>query len=546
MTSAHHGFLAASFSALFVIVMAIAIAIAAPSAAANERPNLLFIMADDHAANAISAYGGRLAEVAPTPHIDRIAKEGIRLGKCFVTNSICTPSRAVILSGQHSHLNTVLTLDDAFPGPEAGVPNVAAILQRGGYETVLFGKWHLRSEPWGFDFWKVGPGQGLYHDPVFQTSTDGRPYEPHRAKRMPRVKGYYTDLVTDDALDWLGRWHADQEAGTKRQPFFMMLHHKAPHGKWEPADRHRDYLAEVEIPEPATLWEDFSHRSEATREMGTSISRRNATRRNMVDDVQKENWPSGRIDMTGLSEKEKTQVAYQKYLKDYLRCVKAVDENVGRVLGWLDESGQAADTLLIYTSDQGMFLGEHDYFDKRWIYEECFRMPFVARWPGRIAPGTVEQERLCSNLDFAQTFLDAAGIDAAAAPAIVTMQGRSLLPVLEGKATPDWRSSVYYRYWMHLAHHYVPGHYGVRTNRYKLAFFHGRALGAVSEEQFPPTTAGWEFYDLESDPEEISNQYDNPEYAEIIAELKLELDRLKKQYRDEDDQFPELEALQDR
>ena len=345
---------------------------------AKQKPNILFIMADDHACNAISAYGGRLAQVAPTPNIDRLAREGVRLDRCFVTNSICTPSRAVILSGQHSHINGVRTLNDAFPGPDSGTPNVAHILQQNGYETVLLGKWHLRSRPWGFDYWKVGPGQGFYHNPAFIDSNDAVEYNHRTARKLPRTEGYYTDLVTDDALAWLQ--HRKPDAA----PFFMMLHHKAPHGKWEPADRHRDYLADVTIPEPDSLWEDFSHRSEATREMGTSITDRAAPRRTMVADVQKPDWPAGSVDMKGLNKKQKAQAAYQKYLHDYLGCVKAVDENVGRILDYLDRSGLAENTLVIYTSDQGMFLGEHDYFDKRWIYEECFQMPFLARLPSVI------------------------------------------------------------------------------------------------------------------------------------------------------------------
>lgn len=500
--------------------------------AQGKRPNILFIMSDDHACNAISSYGGRLAEVAPTPNIDRIGREGIRLEKCYVTNSICTPSRAVILSGQHSHINGVKTLGDAFPGPDSGTPNVADILRQSGYQTALIGKWHLRSTPWGFDYWKVGPGQGKYHDPIFIASTDGVDYDPRNKKIGTKVEGYYTDLVTDYALEWL-------EKRSDEKPFFLMLHHKAPHGKWEPADRHKDYLADVTIPEPDTLWENFSHRSEATRKMGTSITGRLAGRRSMVADVQKPDWPAGSVDMTGLSEKEKGKTAYQKYLHDYLGCVKAVDENVGRVLDYLDKSGLAKNTLVIYTADQGMFLGEHDYFDKRWIYEECFQMPFLARLPETIKAGSVEDKLLCSNLDFAQTFLDFAGVKEA--PEEAKMQGRSLRPVLTGETPDNWRQAVYYRYWMHLAHHHIPGHYGIRDGRYKLAFFYGLPLDAtLGRGDFPPTTAGWELYDLETDPDETNNVYNNPEYALVIKRLKVDLLKLKKEYGDQDDRYPEL------
>lgn len=503
-----------------------------PAFGASDRPNILFIMADDHACNAISAYGGRLAKVAPTPNIDRIAKQGMRLDKCFVTNSICTPSRAVILSGQHSHLNSVRTLVDAFPGPDSGTPNVADILQRAGYETALFGKWHLKTQPWGFDYWKVGPGQGQYYNPLFIASTDGIAYEARPKGRPPRTPGYYTDLVTDDALAWL-----QNRRGEK--PFFLMLHHKAPHGKWEPAPRHKSYLAEVEIPEPETLWEDFSHRSPATRDMGTSITSRTAPRRTMVGDVQKPDWPAGSVDMTGMDEKQKGKAAYQKYLHDYLGCVKAVDENVGRVLDYLDRAGLVENTLVIYTSDQGMFLGEHDYFDKRWIYEECFQMPFLIRLPGVIPAGSVNRTHLCSNLDFAQTFLDFAGVRDA--PEIAKMQGRSLKEIVTGNRPSSWREAVYYRYWMHLAHHHIPAHYGLREQRYKLAFFYGLPLDAsLGKGDFPPTPAGWELYDLERDPQETNNVYGKPEYAEVTERLKSRLLELKKQYGDEDETYPEL------
>ncbi|MEE2935618.1 MAG: sulfatase [Planctomycetota bacterium] len=500
--------------------------------AAAERPNILFIMSDDHACNAISAYGGRLADVAPTPNIDRLAKEGVRLNKCFVTNSICTPSRAVILSGQHSHLNGVKTLVDSFPGPTSGTPKFAEMLRQSGYQTALVGKWHLRSSPWGFDYWKVGPGQGLYHNPVFVASTDGVAYQSRVAKTAKRTKGYYTDLVTDYALEWLD----DRD---RSKPFFMMLHHKAPHGKWEPAERHKNYLADVAIPEPETLWEDFSHRSSATREMGTSITSRLHPRRTMVADVQKPDWPAGSIDLSGLSDREQGKAAYQKYLHDYLGCVKAVDENVGRVLDYLDESGLASNTLVIYTADQGMFLGEHDYFDKRWIYEECLQMPFLARLPGAIPAGSVNDTELCSNLDFARTFLDYANVSDATE--VSKMQGQSLRGILSGQSPAQWRDAIYYRYWMHLAHHNIPAHYGIRTNRYKLAFFYALPLDAsLGRGSFGASTPGWELYDLELDPQEINNVYESPRYKSVVQQLKQRLLELKQQYADHDEPYPEL------
>jgi len=520
-------------SVLLSALLLLSCPVAAVRCADADRPNILFIMSDDHACNAISAYGSRLASVAPTPNIDRLAREGMRLNRCFVTNSICTPSRAVILSGQHSHLNTVKTLGDAFPGPDSGTPNVAAMLQRSGYETALIGKWHLRSQPWGFDYWKIGPGQGRYHNPVFLASTDDVPYSSRTNRGMPTTKGYYTDLITDFAIDWLGDRDRDK-------PFFLMLHHKAPHGKWEPAERHADYLADTIIPEPASLWEDFSHRSEATRQYGTSITNRLSGRRTMVGDVQKPDWPAGSIDLSGMTSQEQGKAAYQKYLHDYLACVKAVDENVGRVLDYLEAAGLADNTLVIYTADQGMFLGEHDYFDKRWIYEECFRMPFLARLPKRIPVGQVDSKHLCSNLDFAQTLLDFAEVSDASETN--QMQGVSLRPILEGRPPEQWRDAVYYRYWMHLAHHHIPGHYGIRTDRYKLAFFYGLPLDAtLGKGRFPPTPAGWELYDLQHDPQELHNVYEDPAYAAVISQLTTRLAELKQQYGDSDSQYPELQ-----
>jgi arylsulfatase A-like enzyme len=491
---------------------------------AQARPlNIVYIMADDHATNAISAYGSHLTTVFKTPNIDRLAKEGMRMDRTYCVNSICTPSRASILTGQYGHINGVKTLNDPIP-PNA--VNVASWLRAGGYQTALFGKWHLKTEPFGFDYWRVGPGQGKYHDPNFIEI--GTPYDPRKGGEI--VQGYYTDLVTDFALDWLKHRPIDK-------PFALFLHHKAPHGKWEPADRYLDYLEDVEIPEPETLWEDFSHRSEASRDYGTSISHRLADRRNMIDDVSSENWPTARLDMTGLTEKQQTKAAYQKYLKDYLRCVKAVDENVGRVLDYLDQEGLTENTLVIYTSDQGMFLGEHDYFDKRWIFEEAFRMPFLARLPGRIAAGSTT-EALCANIDFAPTILTAAGL-----PVPGTMQGKSFLKILEtGKAPTDWRESIYYRYWMHLNGHYIPAHFGVRTDRYKLIFFYGLPLDATGTID-KQTQAGWELYDLQKDPREIHNVYGNSEYKAVSEKLKLELRRLKDQFGDSDDSYPELKKV---
>ena len=491
---------------------------------AQSKPlNIVYIMADDHATNAISAYGSHLTSVFKTPNIDRLAKEGMRMDRTYCVNAICTPSRASILTGQYGHINGVKTLADPIPPDSV---NVAELLRAGGYETALIGKWHLKTEPFGFDYWKVGPGQGRYHNPTFIEK--GNPYGPRTGGE--NVKGYYTDLVTDYALDWLKNRPTDK-------PFALFLHHKAPHGKWEPAKRHLKFLEDVEIPEPETLWEDFSHRSEASRDYGTSISHRLADRRNMIDDVSGDKWPTARVDMTGMTKEQMTKAAYQKYLKDYLRCVKAVDENVGRVLDYLDAAGLTENTFVIYTSDQGMFLGEHDYFDKRWIFEEAFRMPFLARLPGKIDAGSTT-DALCANIDFAPTLLKFAEL-----PVPGAMQGESFLNILEtGKQADDWRESVYYRYWMHLNGHQIPAHFGVRTDDYKLIFYYGLPLGSTGAVD-KQTPAGWEFYDLLKDPQEINNVYGNPKYKVIAENLKLELLRLKAEYDDSDEPYPELKQV---
>ena len=485
-----------------------------------SRPNILFIMSDDHAANAISCYGSRFAEIAPTPNMDRIAREGMRLDTCFCANAICTPSRATIMTGQHSHMNGVRTLADGLD-PER--PNVAKLLQASGYQTAVIGKWHIKRQPSGFDYYNVLPAQGDYFNPRFKTI--GKPWE-NGNKGGEHVEGYTTDLIGDDSLEWLKTRDRDK-------PFFLMCHHKAPHDNWEFHPRHAQLFEDIEMPEPDSLWEDKSHRSDATREQGSDIADI-ATRR-----MQRDNWPHERFDLDSMDRKELTRRTYQLYTKAYLRTVKAIDENVGRLLDYLDEEGIADDTVVIYTSDQGQFLGEHDYYDKRWIYEESLQMPFLARYPKEMSPGGVGTD-LCQNIDFAPTFLDYANVETPGA-----MQGRSIRSVLSGKTPSDWRKSVYYRYWMHMASHLNPAHYGVRTDRYKLIFFYGLPLdakGAVDE----PATPGLELYDLEEDPLELKNVYDDPAYADVVTELKAELLRLKEECGDRDEDYPELLELREK
>ena len=487
----------------------------------SSKPNILYIMSDDHTTNAISCYGGTMKDILPTPNIDRIAKEGVRLDKCFVTNSICTPSRAVIMTGKYNHNNGVLTLHDDFDRDQQ---NVVKILQKDGYSTAVIGKWHLHTEPSGFDYYNVLPGQGKYHDPLLKEKGDK--WQDH-SKGGKQYKGYATDVITDLSLEWL-------ENRDKDKPFFLMCHHKAPHGLWEYAKRHEHLFDGVTIPEPASLWEDKSHRSDGSKEYGRNIltlsDRMNAYKPGR-------DWPTGRMDTTKMTEEQKIKSAYQKYLKDYLRVVAAIDENVGKMLDYLDKEGLAENTIVIYTSDQGMFLGEHSLYDKRWIFDESLRMPFLARYPKEIKPGTTNDD-IIVNADFAETFLDYAGLDIPA-----DMQGRSFRSNVAGKTPKDWRSAMYYRYWMQFEGSNVPAHYGIRTDRYKLVFYYGLPLGING------TTAGWvtkpgmELYDLKKDPLETKNVYDDPKYAKVVKKLKKQLLELKAEIGDDDEKYPELLEL---
>lgn len=477
----------------------------------KEKPNILYIMADDHTTNAISSYGQRYSGIHKTPNIDRLALEGARLANCFVTNSICTPSRATIITGKYGHENGVYTLWDDFDRDQQ---NVAMLLQEAGYETAIIGKWHLHTQPNGFDYYSVLPGQGKYFDPVFKES--GMEWIDN-SKEGNLCKGYATDVITDKTLEWLG------ERRDTTRPFFLMCHHKAPHGLWEYAPRHEHIFDGVTIPEPVSLMEDKSHRSEGSREFGRNMV--NLAYR-MYEGKRGVEWPTGKLDISGMTEEEMIKAAYQKYLKDYLRVVAAIDENVGKVLDYLDSTGLAENTIVIYTSDQGMFLGEHNYYDKRWMFEESLRMPFLIRYPDVIDPGTVCNDMI-TNLDFAELFLDYAGAEIPD-----DMQGRSFSSNLQGETPADWRESIYYRYWMHIQGSFVPAHYGIRTDRYKLIHFYGKGLGkkGSTEDWITPDT--WELYDLYKDPYELNNVYDDPEYSAEIPGLEKELYQLKEHYRD--------------
>jgi len=499
----------------------------------HSRPNILFIMSDDHASNAISAYGSPLAKDAPTPHIDRIGREGMVLEHCHCVNSICTPSRANILTGLHSHLNGVRTLTDPLPADQV---LLSELLQESGYATAIFGKWHLHVEPRGFDDWEVLPGQGRYFAPDFIVpGTDDRTYPSDNYGKRHVREGYVTDIITDLTLDWLKQRDPDK-------PFFLCCHHKAPHDRWEYDRAHEHIFDDITFDIPPTLFEDEQTQQEISRRYGSTISSR-SEQSPMVKVLCRPSYPNGPSDFSGLEPKEQTLAAYQKYMLDYLRTVRSINNNVGRILDYLDESGLRENTIVIYTSDQGMLLGEHDFWDKRWFFDESQRMPFLVRYPKEIPPNTRNNDMI-DNVDFAPTLLDYAGVDSPP-----QMQGRSFRPVLAGHTPEGWRQSVYYRYWMHMAHLLVPAHYAIRTQDFKLVLFYGMKLDADCDDEERPvsnTDPGWELYDLRCDPLETTNVYRDPAYIDTVVELKQQLEALKVQYGDTDDRYPELIALKGR
>jgi len=492
---------------------------------AAERPNIVWIYSDDHAVNAVSAYGSRLASVTPTPNIDRIAKEGILFRNSFVTNSICGPCRAVVLTGKHSHINGFRKNGDRFDGSQQTFPK---LLQKAGYQTAIFGKWHLASDPTGFDKWDILPGQGHYYNPDFVTP-EGR----------VQRQGYVTDIITDLSLDWL------QKGREPDKPFMIMIQHKAPHREWEPGPDHLTTYDDVTIPEPDNLFDDYEGRGTAAKEQDMTIAKtmrlgpdlkvweavdeedQNKKRTfGRMTEEQRANWeaaygPKNKAFLeANLEGEELVRWKYQRYMKDYLRCIASVDDNVGRVLDYLQASGLDKNTVVFYSSDQSFYLGEHGWFDKRFIYEESLRTPLLAKWPGVTEPGS-ETDLMVQNLDCAETFLDIAGVEIPE-----DMQGRSLEPLLRGKEPRNWRDSIYYHYYEGEGKvHNVYKHYGVRTPRYKLVYFY--------------TLDEWEFYDLEKDPHEMRSEYNNPEYADEIARLKKELARLREKYNVPEDPAPE-------
>jgi arylsulfatase A-like enzyme len=483
------------------------------AAAPATRPNVVFIMADDHAAHAISAYGSRVNE---TPNLDRLAREGMLFRNAFVTNSICTPSRAAILTGAYSHRNGVPVFN-RFDGSQT---TVAKLLQAAGYHTGMIGKWHLGSDPTGFDRWEILPGQGVYQDPVLYSATGETTYRGR----------YVTDAITDLGIDFIRQ-------SPKDRPFFLMLHHKAPHREWTPDERHRRMFEGRSIPEPATLWDDYATRTDALRENRQRVAD-DLTRRDLkldpptgLEGRDRDTWLSVKpteitLTLDGPGPAARTRRAttlagealarwkYQRYMQDYLACVQSIDDNVGRLLDFLKEKGLDEDTIVVYTSDQGFFLGDHGLYDKRFMYEESLRMPVLVRWPAAIRAGS-RVEAMALNVDFAPTFLEAAGV---AVPA--SMQGRSLVPLLRGETPGDWRTAVYYRYYHDPGHHDTRAHYGVRTATHKLIRYWKKNQ--------------WELFDLRSDPAELLNLYGQPAQKAITAELQTTLARLRAELQDDD------------
>jgi arylsulfatase A-like enzyme len=498
-------------SLLFIVAAA-----ACSHVGAADRPNIVFIFTDDHACQSIGAYGSKINK---TPNIDRIANEGAVFLNSFCANSICGPSRACVLTGKHSHKNGFYSNGRGpFDGSQFTFPKV---LQKSGYQTALVGKWHLNSDPTGFDHWEILPGQGSYYNPQFIGQNGRR-----------QIEGYCTTITKDLALDWLKKRDADK-------PFLLMCQHKAPHRTWAPELKHLRKYDDVEIPEPATLFDAWGNRSETLAGNAMSIDKHFyyhydlkvhlpvpfATQREQrlkdgeyrrMTPAQKMIWDAAYLPRNTAflanppTGKDLVRWKYQRYIKNYLRCIDSVDENVGRVLDYLDENGLTENTIVIYSSDQGFYLGEHGWYDKRWMFEESLKMPFLVRWPGHVEPGT-RSEKLIQNIDYAPTFLEVAGAEIPS-----EVQGASLVPLLENPTTAEWRKSIYYHYYEHGGEHQVPRHEGVRNDRYKLINFY--------------SNDGFDLYDLKEDPTEMVDVSEVTSYSDILASMKEDLSNLRKQY----------------
>lgn len=484
-----------------------------------QRPNIIYIMSDDHAYQAISAYGGILKDIAPTPNIDRIAMNGMRFDRCLVTNSISGPCRAVVLTGKYSHLNGFLANErqPAFDGEQQTFPK---LLRAAGYSTAMIGKWHLGSNPTGFDFWDILPGQGNYYNPDFIT-----------ANGKIRENGYVTEIITEKSIKWLT---SAKESG---KPFMLMMHHKAPHREWQPGPNELTLYTDVTFPEPSTLFDDYSNRgtAEKTQDMTisktmrleqdnklyTDHSRMDNTGLNRLSPEQMDAWNAvydpiiKHFYEAGLTGDDLVRFKYQRYMQDYLACIAAVDKSVGEVLNFLKENGLDKNTIVIYTSDQGFYLGEHGWFDKRWMFEQSYRTPLLIEWPGITKPGSVNKD-MVSNIDYPETILEMAGVEVPS-----DMQGSSMVPILKGKTPSDWRKEHYYHYYEFPGSHSVKRHYGMSTERYKLMHYYYD----IDE---------WELYDIQNDPDEMKNVYNDPDYTSVKEDLHTRLQELMTKYKDSD------------
>ena len=512
--------------ALVPVVLALSIVV---GRTADQRPNILFIMSDDHTAQAVGAYATVLKDLDPTPTIDSLAAEGMTFDNAFCTNAICTPSRACIITGQYPHVNGVFDLRGNIAPEKQTLP---ILFREAGYQTAMIGKWHLKKEP-NFDYYKVLPGQGKYFDTMFRIQ--GPRKWPQNT--VTHEGQHSSDAITDSTLEWF-RNRRDPD-----KPFFLCHQYKAPHDYFENAPRYQSYLRDVTIPEPPTLYDvpktfgsiaTRGHEDELMAHIGTSIGKRNPRRSYAVDLKERfpEELPSD-YDVAKLSERETTRLAYQAYLRKYLRCVKGVDDNLKRLFDYLRKEGLYDNTVIIYTGDQGFWLGENDYQDKRWAYDPSMRMPFIVRYPGSIRGGT-RSDAIVENVDFPSLMLDFAGI-----PRPSSMQGRSFKAICEtGREPADWKKAAYYRYWMHMAHHDNPGEMAIRTKTHKLIYFYGADY--EGKNQTPP---GWELYDLSRDPSELNNVYDDPAYAEVREELKEQLARLRKEVGDDGSHYPACEKI---
>lgn len=512
----------------FVLIIGTILGFACNNSEKEIQPNIVFIMSDDHAWQAISAYNHPIGMLAPTPEIDRIAEEGMIFHNMYVSNSICGPSRACIITGKFSHINGFKNNGNRFDADQWTFPKV---LHDNGYQTAVVGKWHLKSLPQGFDFWQVLPGQGHYYNPDFYTATD-----------TLRVVGYVTDIITDLALDWL-------DTIDRSKPFLLMYQHKAPHREWLPAEEFLDIYHQIAFPEPANMFDSYENMGTAAREAEMLISEHmavtsdnkiqpdiaaekgiepflkwynNAYHNNLdrMNPEQRANWEevygfvNEEFKNSNLTGDLLTSWKFQRYMQDYLACIKSVDVNVGRVLDYLKDNDLEDNTIVVYTSDQGFYLGEHGWFDKRFMYEESFRTPMLIKYPGMIQPGS-SSSLLTQNIDFAATFLELAGISVP-----VEVQGVSLLPLFEGNGkAEDWRSSLYYHYYEFPSIHMAKRHNGIRTDRYKLIHFYND----IDE---------WELYDLLNDPYEMNNLIKHPDYQQTRLSLEKELDSLMIMYRE--------------